>query len=403
MDPEAQLIIGAGPHAGTVFVVRDGELAMFGSETDCAHRLPGLAPHHAAVRYTGLFEVQGLTDQARCAVGERLLPRGQWLALRPGDVLHLGPHDLRVELLGLSASTLVGTQGTRRLGPEVQPAAYELEGRLGGGAFGTVYAARRLSDGLEVALKILRRQPNPVLLARFEREFAACRELRHPNIVRVLDQGVDEFPPYVAMERVPGQSANDLIRAGALPVERALHIGHGVAQALVALAEARLVHRDIKPANVLVTPDDVAKLADFGLVKDMDEVVSTLTATGVGLGTLAYAAPEQLRNAKEADLRADVYGLAATLFELVAGRVPIRVDGPNDVLKLFHEVPLPLRTLAPDCPVEVEELIADALRKDPRDRPDGAAFAAVLGAARSADWRDTRRAPGAAVSDGGET
>lgn len=392
MEPEAQLIIGGGPKAGTVFVVREGDLGVFGSDPDCNHRLPDLAPHHAAVRYTGLFEAQGLTDEARCAIGDRDLPLGEWYGLRPGDVLHLGPYDLRVEMLGLTASTLVGTQGTRRLGPELHPPAYELEGRLGGGAFGTVYAARRLVDGLEVALKILKRQPNRVLLERFNREFTACRELAHPHIVRVLDEGVYEFPPYVAMERVAGQSANDLIRAGSLPIDRALRICHGVAQALAVLAEARLIHRDVKPANVLVSPGDHAKLADFGLVKDMDEVVTSLTATGVGLGTLAYAAPEQLRNAKTVDPRADVYGLAATLFELLTGRVPIAITGPNDLLRLFNEAPPLLRTLRSDCPVEVEELLRDALAKEPEGRPDAAAFAAVLKTALTpADRRDTRR------------
>lgn len=377
-EPEAQLIIGSGPAAGTTFVIPEGVVRTLGSHPQADHRLPDLLPRHGAVRYHGVFEVQGLEGYETTSLnGQRVQPQ-RWMMLRPGDELSLGPYVLRVELLGLDASTMIGQQSTRRLAPEISPPGYELLGRLGGGGFGNVYTARRRSDGKEVALKVLKRQPNASLLSRFNREFEAGLFIKHPNVVQVIERGVDQVPPYVAMELIAGPSADDLLRAGPMPVPQALRISLGIANALAHLATLKLVHRDIKPANVLVAEGDVAKLADFGLVKDMEEVFSTLTATGQSMGTLAYAAPEQLNDAKSVDPLADVYSLGATIYHLISGRPPFIIKRAADFRRVFKDLPPPLQLLRPECPPVVAHVAHQMLAKEPRQRPTAAAVVAVL-------------------------
>jgi serine/threonine-protein kinase len=361
-----------------VFVISEGSLAVFGSDPQADRRLPGLAARHAVVRFAGVFEVRNLDGAHQTRLnGQPLLP-DHWLPLRPGDTLTLSGYQLRVELLGLDAETMIGTQATARLAPEIHPPSYELEGRLGSGGFGTVFAARRRSDGLRVALKILTRRPNPSLLARFSREFEACKSFDHPNIVRVIEADVESFPPFVAMELVAGPSAGDLVEAGPLALPKALKITIGLADALSALAAAGLVHRDVKPANVLVAPGDVAKLADFGLVKDMEEVFSTLTMSGMGMGTLAYAAPEQLNDAKHVGPKADVYSMGASLFQLLAGRPPFELTTAIDVRRVFREQPPELGSLRADCPPAVQDVVRAALSKAPEDRPSSAEVSTAL-------------------------
>ncbi len=376
--PEAQLVIGSGPAAGTIFVIPEGTVRTLGSHPQADLRLPGLLPRHAAVRYHGVFEVQGLEGYESTSTNGVTALAQQWKLLRPGDELRLGSYTLRVEFLGLDATTMIGQQSTRRLAPEISPPGFELLGRLGGGGFGNVYTARRLSDGREVALKVLKRQPNENLLTRFNREFEACLSVHHPNVVQVIERGVDQVPPYVAMELIPGPSADDLVKVGPMPVPQALRISLGVANALAHLATLGLVHRDIKPANVLVAPGDVAKLADFGLVKDMEEVFSTLTTTGQSMGTLAYAAPEQLNDAKSVDPLADVYSLGASMYHLIAGRPPFIIKRAADFRRVFKEQPPSLQLFRPECPPVVVSLVHQMLAKEPRQRPTAVAVVAVL-------------------------
>jgi serine/threonine protein kinase len=361
--------------AGTTLVVPAGSLKTLGTLRSGDLRLPGLEPRHAAARYRDLFEIQPLQGQMR--VNGDLVSAGHWKPLRPGDTLELGPYSMRVELLGLSAETLVGAQRTRRLVPVGTPPGFEVQGRLGTGGFATVYAARRLSDGQLLALKILHTKPNPRLLSRFRREVEACASFDHPHVVRVIEYGIDREPPYVAMELVKGASAQDLLLAGPLERGRALRIALGVAKALSALAQAQLVHRDVKPANVLVT-GDVAKLADFGLVKDLQGRVTTLTKTGTGMGTLAYVAPEQLSDAKHVDTSVDVYGLGASLFALLTGRPPFVLETAADLLQIFRQAPPSLIDLLPDCPPRVAALVHSALDKEPSQRPSAADFVVCL-------------------------
>jgi serine/threonine protein kinase len=375
---EAHLTIDAGPGAGTRWIVPDRDLRTVGTHPQAQLRLPELQVRHAVLRYDEVFQVQAFSG-APTAVGQRPCVPGEWTSVRPGDTLSLGPYTFRVELHGLSAATVVGSARTKRLAPQLAPPAYEVQGRLGGGGFGTVYSARRRSDGLEVALKVMKFEPDPVLLARFLRECEVTESFDHPHIVKVVERGLDQFPPFVALELIPGLSAGDVVQAGPLPVARALRLGLGAARAIHALTSRGLVHRDVKPSNILVAEGDVAKLSDFGLVTGIDEVITALTKSKAGMGTFAYAAPEQLDDASQVDPQADVYSLGATLFHLVGGRPPFHLTSVGDLDQVFRQPPPDLLQLRPDCPPALAALTASMLAKAPGDRPTIADVVSALG------------------------
>jgi serine/threonine-protein kinase len=170
-------------------------------------------------------------------------------------------------------------------------------------------------------------------------------------------------------ELVDGPSAREVVDRGPLSVPAALWIAEDVARALVAASAAGVVHRDVKPSNVLITPEGVAKLCDFGIAKDLQSTLRTLTASGAGMGTLAYLAPEQASQAKHVDARADLYALGATLYHLLAGRPPFRPRGADALLALVEQPPPPLGAARPDCPPEVARLVHAMLAKRPEERP----------------------------------
>jgi serine/threonine protein kinase len=383
VTPEARLIVDAGSKTGMVVCVPEGTVQIIGTHPEADVILPGLSDRHAAVRFNGGLEVQtpfGLVSHDASVDGSLISP-GRWKRVPAGSTLTLGEHALRVELFGISAEEALAARGTRRLVPELKPEGFEIEGRLGSGGFGAVYSAKRSSDGQRVALKVLNREPTAAILERFRREFDACGSFDHPNIVRVIEAGLETYPPYVAMELIPGPSLKDLISVGRLPIDRALRIALGVANGLAALSELGYVHRDVKPANILLAPGDEVRIADFGLVKDMGEVFTTVTKTGTGLGTLVYAAPEQLRNAKTVATPADIYGLGATLFELLTNRLPLEILSVRELQRIFNEDPPSVTTLRQDCPEAIGSLVSTMLSKAPERRPTAAEVVSALRAA----------------------
>src|SRR4051795_6968990 len=192
---------------------------------------------------------------------------------------------------------------------------YDLLEKIAEGGMGAIYRGRHRQTGQIVAVKIMppHMASKPVLLKRFEQEFRAASRLDHPNIVRALDYGDDGSMPYLVMEFVDGESLGaKLDREGRMPEADAIRLVVQVAQGLHRAHKQGLIHRDVKPDNILVTADGQAKLADLGLVKTADADLN-LTKTGRGLGTPHFMAPEQFRDAKNADPRCDVYSLGATL------------------------------------------------------------------------------------------
>jgi response regulator RpfG family c-di-GMP phosphodiesterase len=246
---------------------------------------------------------------------------------------------------------------------------YRLLDRLGAGGMGVVYRAEHRQLRTPVAVKALHPDPDhsPRALARFFQEARAVGRLRHENIVAAVDAGEEpaagpDAPavPYFVMELVPG---TDLERAAApapLPVGFACHLAHQVADALIEAHRHGLVHRDLKPSNVVVTPDGRAKLLDFGLARLPGE--ERLTRTGAQLGTVGYMAPEQARDARAADARADVFGLGATLFYAVTGRAPFTS------LPAYAAAPPSARVLRPEVPAGLDAVLSRMMALDPAHR-----------------------------------
>jgi serine/threonine protein kinase len=258
-------------------------------------------------------------------------------------------------------------------GPALQSVGnYDLLDKVAEGGMGTVYRGRNRETGQIVAVKVVAAHMagNPVLLKRFEQEYKAAQQLNHPNIVRALDYGESGSTPYLVMEFVEGESLGRRIeREGRLPWREAIRLIAQVAQGLHHAHKEKLVHRDVKPDNILITPDGQAKLADLGLVKEMEADLN-LTRTGRGLGTPHFMAPEQFKNAKDAGPRCDIYSLGATLYMMVTGEMPFRSSGPLDAyMKKMENKLVPPRQLVPSLTERVDWAICRAMSSDPKQRP----------------------------------
>lgn len=249
---------------------------------------------------------------------------------------------------------------------------YELVEKIAEGGMGAIYKARHLQKGEMVAIKIMPNHManNPVLLRRFEQEFRAASRLNHPNIVSALEYGESPKGPYLVMELVDGESLGTrLDREKKMDFAEAIRLISQVAQGLHRAHKEGLVHRDVKPDNILLGTNGEAKLADLGLVKEVEADLN-LTRTGRGLGTPHFMAPEQFRNAKNADIRCDIYSLGATLYMMVTGELPFRSNGPLDAwMKKINNELIPPRHVNPEIPERVEWAILRAMSADPDRRP----------------------------------
>ena len=249
---------------------------------------------------------------------------------------------------------------------------YRLEGLLGQGGMGAVHRAVDERDGRAVALKLLHPslRARPDFVSRFRREARAAAELDHPNIVRVLDFGIEDGVPFLAMELLEGRSL--LAEVAARPVLEA-EIVDWMAQTaagLRAAAERGIIHRDVKPTNLVLVDGPTVKVADFGLAKSAGSE-SHLTLTGEVLGTPHYMSPEQGQGAK-VDARSDLYSLGASYYHLLAGEPPFRADTPVAVImRHVQEEPQPLRSRAPRVSAELEGVIHRLLQKRPQERYPG--------------------------------
>jgi serine/threonine protein kinase len=252
---------------------------------------------------------------------------------------------------------------------------YLLLNKIGKGGMGTVYKGRHARTGETVAVKLIDQKVlgDMKLGMRFARECQVTRTLDHPNLVRVLDSGLEGLQAYLVMEYVSGESLGKrLQRDGRLSEDAALTFIRHVGQALDSVHQHRLVHRDVKPDNILITKEGQAKLSDLGLVKDLGSDANLTQAVDI-LGTPNFMSPEQFKNAQKADARSDLYSLAATLYMAVTGEVPFRA-GPRQGLasvfskKLRNDIAAPSE-FVPDLSKQVNDAILRALRSDPAERP----------------------------------
>ena len=213
---------------------------------------------------------------------------------------------------------------------------HRILGKLGAGAMAIVYKAEQLSLNRTVAIKVLpkRFSENPEYVARFYKEGRAAGKLNHNNIVQAFDVGEAGGYHYFVMEYVEGKTLHDDLAAGKVFGEaEALDIIIQVAHALAHAHNCGLIHRDVKPKNIMINTAGVVKLADMGLARETTDIEAARTEAGQAYGTPYYIAPEQIRGKIDLDGRADVYGLGATFYHLVTGRVPFMADDPAEVMR----------------------------------------------------------------------
>jgi serine/threonine protein kinase len=249
--------------------------------------------------------------------------------------------------------------------------SYRLVRKIAEGGMGQVYEAMQTKLDRKVALKILtdRLARRPEFMQRFEREAKAAAALNHPNLVQVHDFGESDGRLYLIMEYIEGQDLSARVaQMGRLPVAEALNVIEQAALALKAAHDKSIIHRDIKPANLLRTSDGRIKVSDLGLAKVLTDD-SDLTATGAGMGSPHFLAPEQASDASQVDHRADIYSLGITLFFLVTGKRPYEGPTAYSVVLAHANKPLPSGLeLGIELPEEVEAFIQRLTAKNPADR-----------------------------------
>lgn len=232
-----------------------------------------------------------------------------------------------------------------------------------------VYQGRDRVLGRPVAVKVLRDQyvADAAFLDRFGHEAQSAAALSHPNIVNIYDVGEDQGLHYIVMEFVPGRNLKDLIRAdGPFNARHTVELGRQICAALGYAHHRGLIHRDIKPQNILVTPEGLVKVADFGIAKGLND--TRLTASGVAMGTVHYAAPEQVEG-REAIPASDIYAAGVVLYEMLTSRLPFDGETPVSIaLKHINEAPPRLRSFNPQVPAGLETVVLTALAKDPEER-----------------------------------
>lgn len=283
-----------------------------------------------------------------------------------------------------------------------QVGRYQVLELLGEGGMATVYKAHDPRLERDVAIKVIRRDAFPpedldMLLKRFEREAKALGKLSHPNIVGVIDYGEHEGSPYLVMVYVGGGTLKDRLGYPLPPMKwrDAVRMLLPIARALEYVHERGIINRDVKPSNILMTEDGQPLLSDFGLAKlfEKDKESTSITGTGMGIGTPDYMAPEQWTG--EPTAQSDLYSLGVVLYEMVTGHRPYTADTPAGILlkQATESLPLP-KTYIPDLPQNVESVLLKALAKDPADRyPDVRTFAQELDnllAGRAVDATNTR-------------
>ncbi len=248
---------------------------------------------------------------------------------------------------------------------------YVVEELVGRGGMAVVYRVRHAQLGSRHALKVLSFR-SATIQSRLLAEGRAQGSFHHPNVVAVTDVISIDGAPALVMEFVDGPSLEGLLARGPLTLAQSDALARGILRGVAAAHRHGLIHRDLKPANILLVAHDghlVPKVADFGLVKLAREDDGQHTRTGSTMGTPAYMAPEQIRDVKRVDARADVFSLGAILYELVTGRRAFTGRDMYDIFKAIAEGPRP--PLPPNVPQRMAEAINGALAADPADRiPD---------------------------------
>ncbi|HVS20231.1 MAG TPA: protein kinase [Pyrinomonadaceae bacterium] len=255
---------------------------------------------------------------------------------------------------------------------------YKIRSQLGAGGMGEVYLAQDTKLDRKVALKIL---PAEVAadrnrMNRFVQEAKAASALNHPNIITIYEIEQIDSVNFIATEFIDGETLRERIRKASMKLGEVLDVAIQAASALAAAQAAGIIHRDIKPENVMLRRDGIVKLLDFGLAKLTEQPVATSVDTeaptralmntepGMVMGTATYMSPEQARGL-DVDARTDIFSLGALIYEMVAGRLPFDGSNQNEIVAsiLSDKETAPLARYAQAVPVELERIVAKALRK----------------------------------------
>jgi len=282
----------------------------------------------------------------------------------------------------LNTGALTGTQANRAAAVGLVPGStfanrYEVKEILGQGGMGTVFKAVDRELGEAIAIKTLKPdflKEDPTALERFKSEIRLARKISHRNVVRTHDIGERDGLYFITMEYVEGTSLKQLIRSrGKLPIAVALSVGKQLARALEVAHEQGIIHRDIKPQNMVVEPDGVLKVMDFGIARLASRPQeSGVTQAGAIIGTPEYMAPEQVTG-EPVDQRVDIYAMGAVLYECVTGRTPLSADTPYQMIaRLLEDTPEAPRVYNPELPMAFDALIVQMLAKKADARPQTA-------------------------------
>jgi serine/threonine protein kinase len=350
-----------------------------GREADIQLKGLGVSRRHLALelRPPGALYATDLGSSNGTQVRDVSLEPDSETPVAEGEPVTVGPYTLTMEITTHATASRNVSAEQDRVQSLVEPIGIEIRYLVGKGGTGTVWAGWQKALRRMVAVKVL-----DVFdledKQRFVREGRVSARIRSPNVVKLFDFRMPiQGRPFLVMELVPGMSALERLRDGPLSIREALEIGVHTTRAMEALDESGVIHRDIKPSNILLAPDGTAKLSDFGIARDLNSE-TFLTQAGVGLGTFSYMAPEQFQEARAVDQTADVYGLGATLYHLIAGQPPFYFSGRGNpaefVERILNEDPASLTELRVDCPEAVSEYVLKMLAKVPDQRPASAAL-----------------------------
>lgn len=318
----------------------------------------------------GRDEIGSLNTAFRALLGD--LREKQQLV----DLLQAADAQRTVEVSALTGTLKMAVQGTGALVPGMRFARrYEVKEVLGAGGMGTVYKALDTELGEIVAIKTLKpdfASQDETALQRFRDEIRLARKISHRNVVRTHDIGEADGTYFITMEYVEGRSLKDLVRQrGALPTPVAITIGKQLCRALEVAHAAGVIHRDIKPQNIVVGPDGVLKVMDFGIAR-LAKRTEGVTQAGMIVGTPEYMAPEQFLG-DDVDARADLYAAGVVLYECLTGVLPHTAETPIVLITRVLEQPVvPPRKLVPGIPAGLEAAVMSALQLERDQRPASA-------------------------------